>query len=129
MSEQKIYKIELFVNAEGKEVRTFTNTKDATDRMFNGAVMVIMRDQKGQQAPPRRFDFKFPDTVTSLEQAFEEFDSVWKSEMDRERQAYEKSKLENMRKVVLPNGQVAPESKQEQPRMELKFVGAEGKEG
>ena len=117
MPENNIFKIENFVNREGKQVTSFTRTDANSSERFSGSVMVVMRGPNGQEASPKKYDFGFPPSVTSLEQAFDEFDSTWKASMEEDRREYEKAKQENRKKIVLPNGQQAPEA---QP--ELTFV-------
>ena len=110
-----IRKVDTFVDDEkGFEIKVLKPlpSVEGISSKFQGSAMVMLTMPSGQQRP-QQFSFQFPEEIKTLEDAFLNFETYIKEELDRQEEEFKRMMLEKQkekeRQLILPgNKNITP---------------------
>ncbi len=104
-----VYEKKSFVNSRGFEIVQLVPT-DGSSSIFHGIAIAGMQTDKPGEVIPKRFQFEFPEEITTIDTAFENFEKYLKNEVElyiaEEQRQIELAEKEanNSGPIIVPNG-------------------------
>ncbi len=85
-SKDPIYKETIFQKQMGAVIQ-YVNIDDDEDRSFFGRAQIVPTDAQGNQGNPMPIEFRFDDSVSTVREAFAQFQDALTAEVERRQQA------------------------------------------
>ena len=105
MNMNSIYEVKTYVKVSGKkkfEVKEFIDT-EKKETFFQGyAVLGIPTGNPAQPIIPQELEFRYPENVTTLQEAFEQFEDTLDKELKVMAEKMEAARQAQSKKIIMP---------------------------
>lgn len=108
LKDKSIYEVKTYVQIVGKKKFEVKEFIDATNKetFFQGyAVLGIPTGNPAQPIIPQELEFRYPENVTTLTEAFEQFEDTLNKELEIMAEKMEKARQEQSKKIIMPGDQ------------------------
>lgn len=99
-----IYGVSEFVDERGFVVRMLKEVNGDEFFFLGTAHVMISTNNPNMPQMPQKFEFRFPDDIKSVEEAFSKFEYCMNEEFKRQKEEYQKKQLE--KKIFTPDGKL-----------------------
>ncbi len=98
-----IKEIKNYVNEKGFKVEELLpfEENDKSKPKYIGKTLIMFQLPNGQQFP-QDVSFEFPEKITSIQDAFENFETYIRQEIERQEQEATKLMAEERKKIIIP---------------------------